>query len=245
MSSAPATPGLIFQWPLRRIFANALPLFVAASLLVHAAGFALFQIVYPAATPMIAPPPDVRLLAPDAENGAFLAQVEADDPARSLGPPPLPAPPLRHAEYAPSYANVRTVPRMVPAAEPPIGALPILDPGALVEAALPRTPLPSPGEIVSQTRIEMTGALRERIPADVSAIVFNRPAILQPPTFLLGVDQEGRVTYIFRQSTSGDDATDKAIEAQLKKLNFAPGSTPLTWGMASWIWGTSDTPANP
>jgi hypothetical protein len=240
MNAAPAAPGLIFHWPLKRLFTNALPLFVAASLLLHAAGFVLFQIVYPPALPILAPPPDVRLFAANEENRAFLEQIEAEDPARFLSPPQIPPPAFRRAEYSPSFASVQTLPKKVLEESQPIRALPILDPNSLVKAALPRSPLANPSPVFRPSTIEIAGPLGERFPTDASSIVFNSTTILQSPAFLLGVDQDGRVRYLFLQRTSGEDSVDRRIEAKLKTLQFGTGTAPLMWGVAKWIWGSAE-----
>jgi len=82
MTTAIAPSPLIFSWAPPRRRAPALIVFLIASIILHAACFYIFQIVYPPTVALLPAPARVSLISgDDSESVAFLRWVEAEDPA--------------------------------------------------------------------------------------------------------------------------------------------------------------------
>ena len=62
---------------------------------------------------------------------------------------------------------------------------------------------------------------------------------LMPARFLLGVSGHGDVQYVFLQDTSGDKALDASASRMLEQIRFRATETPLTWGFATFHWGST------
>ncbi len=240
MNADPAPPALVFDWPCPSRFQWKFFGLILLSALVHVATFFLFQIVYPPRVSIPPPAPEISLLLPTTpENRALLRRIEADDPALVAATPGVTPPKLLQQKYLPSYNTVRTQPRTV-AAEAAVTRYPspkdpltiirsAAQPPQLADVALPPVP----------TRIDFSSPLAVRAPSARSAWDFTARATrpLEPAAFLIGITDRGEVRYVFLQRSSGDSALDSQAAAQLPGFDFQPAEAPITWGMATIIWG--------
>jgi len=217
--------------------------FILLSACVHAFGFYLFQAIYPPAAHIGPPPVQVSLLAPGTpEADAILHWIDSEDPALSVEPARAPIPGLMTLPYFPSYGKAHARPVMARSAESPL----LYPDGAsgldLVKlAASHPTPAP-PGPAPAATALTFSGPLKaasvDRMP------LFDRLheadlGELQPARFLIGVTGTGAVQYVFIQDSSGDKPLDATAGTLLQQVRFHPMSAPLTWGFATFDWGSA------
>jgi len=81
-ASTSAGNELVFGWEKPGRGKWTLGVFLFLSLVAHAFGFYLFQIVYPPAVTLLPPPGRVSLIAPDSDEARqVLRWIEAEDPA--------------------------------------------------------------------------------------------------------------------------------------------------------------------
>src|SRR3978361_9910 len=74
----------IFNWGPARSRKVSLISFIAASAVLHAFCFYIFQIIYPPTVALLPPPARVNIITPDSEEGRVLLRwLEAEDPALS------------------------------------------------------------------------------------------------------------------------------------------------------------------
>jgi hypothetical protein len=62
---------------------------------------------------------------------------------------------------------------------------------------------------------------------------------LQPASFMLAVSDRGEVRYVFIQDSSGDKGLDADATAMLRQIHFRPAAAPLSWGFATFHWGST------
>src|ERR1051326_8632982 len=131
--SLAASDSLIFNWESpRRRRSLALAGFLFVSFFAHAAGFYVFQIVYPPTLALLRPPARVNLITSASEQGRSLLQwIEAEDPAlisTTRRPPDARPYVLPKIEHLPSYTAVEPalkeppplqVDLRVPSSQPP------------------------------------------------------------------------------------------------------------------------------
>src|SRR5688500_10525273 len=113
MNPTETAPGLTFPWADRERFSLLLFLCVFFSILAHAATFFLFQVVYPQRVTI--PPPESKitlLTAATPEGEALLRWIDAEDPALVASATGQAPAWLLEVPYVPSYAAVRTLPRI-------------------------------------------------------------------------------------------------------------------------------------
>ena len=84
----PATPAIeytpIFNWSPARSRKVSIISFIAASAVLHALCFYIFQIIYPPTVALLPPPARVSIITPASEEGRLLLRwIEAEDPALS------------------------------------------------------------------------------------------------------------------------------------------------------------------
>src|SRR5947208_12858542 len=131
-----ATNDLVFGWEKPGGGKWTLGGFLLASLVAHAFGFYLFQIVYPPAVALLPPPGRVSLIAPDTDEGRqILRWLEAEDPALASTTQPAPearALVLPTIQHAPSYLARQPVLKDLPPA-PSALRIPSARPPAPVE----------------------------------------------------------------------------------------------------------------
>ena len=127
---------LLFNWGPPRPRSLSIIGFIAASAILHALGFYLFQIVYPANVALLPPPARVALIAPNTEESLTLLHwVDAEDPAlasATLRPPDARVRALPKVQHIPSYV----------AEEPKLKQIPPLIPDTRGPSSQPPGPVP-------------------------------------------------------------------------------------------------------
>jgi len=241
-----ATNDLVFGWEKPGGGKWTLGGFLLASLVAHAFGFYLFQIVYPPAVALLPPPGRVSLIAPNSDEGQQLLRwVEAEDPA--LASTTLPAPDAKALvmptiQHAPSYLGRQPALKELPPAPAPL-RIPSAHPPAPVEKPA------SPTQFITKsipTVIRFSRDLESLIAAQTPELKFNasnRDAP-QPAQFLVAVNDKGDVLYCFLEVSSGDAALDDQARKYLAASRFpavrnspAAALGPLIWGTATIEWG--------
>lgn len=249
MLATPTEP-LIFNWSAPRRRKAAIAGFLVASLLIHAAGLYIFQIVYPPTIALLPPPARVNLITADSEEGRTLLRwVEAEDPAiasTTRRPPDAKAYALPKLQHVPSYF----------AAEPALKELPPLVVDLRVPSSQPPGPVPMmyrPAAVPVQpapTTVAFSKEL-EALGAPTFAAPSFKASTSEPPQsvrFRIAVTGRGEILYCFPLNFSGDPALDEQARNFLALgrfpsrlvLNAAEGSTndqSLIWGIATVEWG--------
>jgi hypothetical protein len=248
--SSPVEP-LIFNWdaPQRRDLAIAG--FLALSLVAHATGFYIFQIVYPPTIALLPAPARLNLITPNSEEGRTLLRwVEAEDPALASStqrPPEAKAFILPKLEHVPSFvANepaLKAPPPLVvdlrvPSSQPP-GAVPMTHSRPVQKIGV------VPTAVTFSKEIENLG--NPVLPLPKFSASTNEPP--QAVSFRIGVSGRGEILYCFPLNSSADPALDEQARSYLALARFPPrhvlsgaeGSTTsgqsLVWGIASVEWG--------
>jgi len=136
--NASITAPLLFNWEAPRRRNLAIIGFLIASLAAHAAGFYLFQVVYPPTVSLIPAPQRVNLISANSEQGATLLRwIDAEDPAlasTTRKPPDARRYLLGKIQHIPSYF----------ASEPALKEAPPLTVDLRVPSAQPPGPVPAP-----------------------------------------------------------------------------------------------------
>ncbi len=235
-----------FSWTPRRSRKLSLLSFLAASVVLHALCFYIFQIIYPPAAAPPSPPARVSMITPGTEEGrVLLGWIEAEDPALSSTTqrPPNAAAfvPPKH-DYVASFAN-----RL-----PPLKQLPPLEHDLRVPSARPPAPVPPqfirtpsiaaavPTTVDVSDPHDSLGA--PQFPSFQFTSASNEPP--QAATFRIGVNARGAVQHCFLQQSSGDSALDEQAHRYLLLTRFPAVNTPdLGWTTASVNWGNDIAPA--
>jgi len=238
---------LLFNWGPPRPRSLSIIGFIAASAILHALGFYLFQIVYPANVALLPPPARVALIAPNSEESLTLLRwVDAEDPA------------LASATLRPSEARLRAalpkvqhIPSYV-AEEPKLKQMPPIVPDTRGPSSQPPGPVPmarrqAGGRIVhAPTRILFSEDF-----ADLGEVHLASPHFAalsqeapQSVRFRIGVNRTGEIRYSFPTNSSGDPSLDEQARRHLLLARFsgasraAPGpDQSLIWGIATFEWG--------
>jgi hypothetical protein len=240
-----STP-LLFDWEPPRRRKLTIVAFLAASLVGHAFGFYMFQIIYPPTVAILPPPVRLSLISPSTEEGrSLLRWIEAEDPALAFAtqrPPEARQRVLPKVEHVPSYlANEPAIQEM-----PPL-TIDLQTPSSQPAAPVPikHEKLPSAGEIATTVWFsdELTGFGSPTLPPAKFAASTNESP--QDMRFRIAVNAEGEIHYCFAINSSGDPALDEEARQHLILCRFPARSTPdgaagetLTWGVAAIEWGT-------
>lgn len=248
---AAAANDLVFGWERPGRGKWTLIGFLLGSLVLHAFGFYLFQIVYPPAVSLLPPPGRVSLIAPDNDEGRQLLRwLEAEDPALASTTqlaPDAKALVLPTIQHAPSYLGRQPALKDLPPAPPPV-RIPSARPPAPVEkpaaaASIVTKPVPS--------LIRFSPELDSLIPPQTPELKFNSSTreVPEQARFLVAVNEKGEVRHCFLQNSSGDPGLDEQARKYLALTRFpairnSPSSTApsLTWGAATLEWGNDVTP---
>lgn len=229
---------LIFDWtPLR--LNQPLIGFVAASLLVHFAAFYLFHIVYPTTSSLLPAAARISVLNPkNPDDHRILDWAELHDPSA------LSMPKFRNdlvsdlvPHYRPSFST--TSPSPLPEPQPTI-PLQTASPSLFsAEALFPlrKKPIVAPTERAFATQLEFGHNLQSRRPM-FSGSLPSASEVLEPTTFFVGVNREGRVEHLFLWQTSGNDRRDSEAERFLRQIQFETGPS-TAWDLVKFRWGTS------
>jgi hypothetical protein len=231
--------------------------FLFGSLVVHALGFYLFQIVYPPAVALLPPPGRVSLIAPNSDEGRLLlGWLDAEDPAlaSTTQPPPdgksLVMPTIQHA---PSYLGRQPALKDLPPA-PVTLRIPSARPPAAVDA--PRSTAPAVPKI-APTTIRFSAELEALGSAQLPESKFNASGQVSPQAaqFRISVNEYGEVRHCFLQNSSGDAALDEQARKYLLLCRFSSAENRkskiennLIWGTATLEWGNdiaAPSPPNP
>ena len=242
---APANK-LVFRWEKPGRGKWTLGGFLFGSLILHAVGLYLFQIVYPPAVTLLPPPGRVSLIAPDSDEGRLLLRwVQSEDPALASTTQALPeakALVLPTIQHAPSYLGYLPRLRDLPPPPPPL-RIPSARPPAPIErppSAPPTSTEPAP------TRIRFSSEVESLIPPQLPELKFSAGTHEAPETarFLVAVGRQGDVRYCFLQASSGDAALDAQARKYVMAARFPAirqsqsASIPaLTWATATLEWG--------
>lgn len=228
--------------------------FLFGSLVVHALGFYLFQIVYPPAVALLPPPGRVSLIAPTSDEGRLLlGWVDAEDPALASTTQPLPGgkslvmPTIQHA---PSYLTRQPALKDLPPAPPPL-RIPSARPPAPVEPPAIRV---EPVAKIAPTVIRFSPELEALGSAQLPELKFSASSSQESPQasqFRIAVNHNGEVRYCFLQDSSGDAALDEQARKHLTLSRFPPIENRdskienhLTWGTATLEWGNDLVPSS-
>lgn len=241
-----ATNDLVFGWEKPGGGKWTLSGFLLASLVAHAFGFYLFQIVYPPAVALLPPPGRVSLIAPNSDEGRQLLRwIEAEDPAlasTTLPPPDAKALVMPTIQHAPSYLGRQPALKDLPAAPAPL-RIPSAHPPAPVEKPA------NPTQLITKsipTVIRFSRDLESLIAAQTPELKFNASGREAPQAaqFLVAVNDKGDVRYCFLEVSSGDTALDDQARKYLAASRFpavrnspAAALAPLIWGTATIEWG--------
>ena len=247
MNLPTATTGeLVFGWEEPGRGKWTLSGFLLVSLVLHAVGFYLFQIVYPPAVALLPPPGRVSLIAPNTDEGRVLLRwLEAEDPALASTTQALPETKplvLPTIQHAPSYLGHQPALRDLP---PPPAALRI--PSARPPAPVEQTAAPAPAAAPpAPTVIRFSSELDSLIPPQLPELKFSASTreAPQPARFLVAVSRSGVVRHCFLQASSGDALLDTQARAAVGAARFpalhnssSSADTPLLWAAATVEWG--------
>jgi hypothetical protein len=245
-SSFEATSPLLFNWGPPRARRLAIVGFIAASAILHALCFYVFQIVYPTSVALMPPPGRVTLIAPNSEESrALLRWIDAEDPAlasATIRPPEARLRALPKVQHIPSYLleepKLKQIPPLVfdtraPSSQPP-GPAPVA-----------RRPIRTQN-VSAPTRVlfsEDLGSLGEaKLPVPHFMTSFGESP--QSACFRIGVNPRGEVRFCFPINSSGDPALDEQARRQLVLARFPQASRTtqgsdesLVWGIATFEWG--------
>lgn len=242
----------IFNWSQPRSRKVSLLSFIAASALLHAFCFYIFQIIYP---PTIALPPTparVNFITDDSEQGRVLLRwIEAEDPALTSMTQRAPDSAnfaLPKIEHVPSYLSRQPVLKQLPPL-PPALDVPSSNPPAPVALAHRSAP-----EIPLVTKTEVTFAFEA---AQVGKPVFPaqefRASSKEPPQaaqFHIAINGRGAVQHCFLENSSGDPQLDAQAARYLLRVRFpeigqSAIENDLLWTIATLEWGSDLAPRAP
>jgi len=242
---------LIFGWERRGRGKWTIAGFLLGSLVVHAVGFYLFQIVYPPAVALLPPPGRVSLIAPTTDEGRLLlGWVDAEDPALASTTQPigggksLAMPTIQHA---PSYFTRQPALKELPPA-PSSLRIPSARPPAPVESPTIRA---EPTAKITPTAIRFSPDLEALGSAQIPGLKFTASSQESPQAarFRIAVNGHGEVRHCFLENSSGDVALDEQARKYLVVSRFSPienresgSGNNLIWGTAIVEWGNDLTP---
>ena len=241
--NASTTAPLLFNWEAPRRRNLAFTGFLIASLAAHAAGFYLFQIVYPPTVSLIPAPQRVNLISANSEQGATLLHwIEAEDPALAFTTRKAPDARrylLGKVQHIPSYLE-----REPALKEPPPLTVDLRVPSAQPPGPVPPPPRARPKPIgIAPTKVSFSsevGRLGEPkfVPTNFKGTSREPP---QNAEFRIAVDAGGAVVYCFSLTSSGDATLDEQAREHLTLCRFPARSTSpgdsLVWGIATVEWG--------
>jgi hypothetical protein len=246
----------VFNWDTPRRRNMALIGFLMLSLVLHAAGFYVFQIVYPPALSLLPPPGRLSLVTSNSEEGrTVLRWLEAEDPAlaaSTLRPAEMKGVSLPMVEHVPLYLTREPVLRNAPPLIVDL-SIPTSQPPAPVAVARPQPEQKSaawPTTILFSKELQSLGS--PALPA-LRFVASNNEAP-QDVFFRIAVGDHGEILYCFPQSSSGDHDLDEQARKFLTLCRFSgresipkafgasegesrPNGSDLIWGTATIEWG--------
>src|ERR1700719_957185 len=215
---------LVFNWDKPRQRSLVFLGFVALSLIVHAAAFCLFQIVYPPALSVLPPPARVSLITSSSEEGrSILRWLEAEDPAlasSTVRPPEMKSVSLPPVEQVPSYRST----------EPALRDAPPL----ITDLRIPSSQPPGPVVLQRSRSPEKFATLLTAISFSQELAGFGAPLLAAPKfaastneapqaiSFRIAIGRRGEILYCFASNSSGDRELDEQARRYLVLCRF-PG----------------------
>jgi hypothetical protein len=252
--SSQAAASLLFSWESPQRGKLAIIGFLAASAILHAFCFYVFQVVYPPAVVLLPPPARVNLIAPNSEEGRTLLRwVDAEDPAlasATMRPPEARLRALPKLQHIPSYLarepQLKKLPPLIvdlraPSSQPP-EAVPIRP------RQIAKTIVPTPTRVLFSD--ELTGLGPAKLPTpNFTASITESPESVR---FRIGISPGGEIRYCFPLNSSGDSALNEQARQYLALSRFPQRSAvdersdqPLVWGIATVEWGNDVTRPRP
>ncbi len=206
---------------------------------MHFAAFYLFHIVYPTTNSLLPPTAQVSVLNPkNSDDRRILDWVELHDPST-----------LNTAKFRNDL-----VPALVPRYRPSFSAIapgPLGEPQPTVSLRTPKPPLFSAEDLfpvrgrptiapINQpfaTRLEFGHNLQGR-QGVFSGSPPTASEMLEPSTFFVGVNREGKIEHLFLWQTSGSDRRDAEAEQFVRQIQFRSASS-STWDLITLHWGVT------
>ena len=240
----------VFSWRPARSRKLSLLSFIAASAILHALCFYVFQIVYPPTAAPPAPPARVNIITPTSEEGRVLLRwIEAEDPALSsttqrspTSSALLPTKP----EYVPSYVNRKPALKGIPPFEPDLRVPSSRPPGPvpISRASVPAVATSVPTSVTFFADVELGAPV---LPPLVFAA--SKKEVPEATSFRIAVNSRGDVRHCFLQDSSGDSALDEQARRYLLLARFPAFEKPKSkvendqvWATATIEWGNDVAP---
>ena len=246
----PAAPALeyapIFNWGQPRSRKVSLISFIAASAVLHAFCFYIFQIIYPPTVALLPPPAHVSIITADSEEGrSLLRWLEAEDPALASTTQRLPDAAsfsLPKIEHVPSYLARQPALRQLPPLVPDL-SIPSSHPPGPVEIGRATPPIsraPSATEVTFSSEVDSLGqAIFPGRNFKTSSKETPRAA-----RFRIALNPGGEVQYCLLQESSGDPQLDAQAAHYLLRVRFPAAEVSeskiennLLWSSATIEWG--------
>lgn len=248
-------PGsLLFKWAPRRRRRRSIVSFVIASVILHAFGFYLLQIVYP---PTAAPRNAigrVDVISPATADGRQLLRwVEAEDPAvaartqrpleaKTFQPPKIP--------HTPSFVGHQPALKMLPPHQADLRPPNAQPPGPVLR---PRDHSPVKA-VTAPTLIAFSPEFQGLGVPKWPEMHFARGSRDSPDAalFRVAVNSAGEIRHAILVQSSGDPALDEQSRLAITLCRFPlmenrepnAETTGLTWGTATVQWGNDIAPAD-
>lgn len=245
--AAPAHHRLTFHWPSRPRVSLTLIGFFFLSALAHIMAFYVFQVLYPTSVTTTPPPAQVTMLAPTPENQALMKWIESEDPSAIANPHEIIPASLHDLPYKPSFEEIRTAPKTVDEKGLAVTFPPAVNPLDMISRSQKPAKEPAAARAEPGTELRFSGPLAGRKINAAPEFKFtpqntNKP--LETASFFVGVDAEGTVQYTVPITSypdhigSGDENVNQQAEAHLRRVQFAPSNQNITWGIATYFWGS-------
>ncbi len=244
MSAPAAASPLLFSWATPQRRRRALILFLIASVVLHAFGFYIFQVVYPPTVALLPAPARLTVISPDdPESLALLRWVEAEDPAlasTTLRPPDYRPFTLPKLEHVPWFKNHEPQLKTLPQTEPDLSI-----PSSAPVGQMPRLRLGPALALVTRKTDATFSDLPAQSAPTFPAFTFHlsRPDAPANARFRIAIDHAGVVQYCFLIDSSSDTALDEQARQFLLLCRFSSrNETGLLWSIATILWGNDFAP---
>ncbi len=241
----------IFNWTPKRDRKVLLAALIAASAVLHALCFYVFQIIYPPTVALLPPPARVNLITANSEEGrALLRWLEAEDPALSSTtqrPPDAPSFALQKPAHIPSYRDWQPALKELPPSQPDLTVPSSRPPAPVAMARAAATPV----TIAAPTLISFSSEQETIGPPQVPPLKFTASSaeLPQAAQFRVAIGGRGEVRHCFLKASSSDSGLDEQARSYLMATRFPPIrnpkseiSSPLLWTTATVEWGNDIIP---
>ncbi len=227
-----ARPDLTFFWPNKPEGRFSLTGPVLLSFICHGLAFTLLQVSPKEKATAPKREQEVELLSEDVPaHRALLDAVEAESPVGALSHQLFPAEDLLASAGRPHIFQNSAAP-LEPNQWAQVKHSIVLQLSSKASAA-PVQPNPSQ----KAARLEWNDGIAARVKVTSPLPMVPQGRLLENPSFLVGFGAEGRVSYVLRQRSSGDEAADALVEKTLRELEFQPEKREVEWAFATFFWG--------